>query len=203
MITIIDYGVGNLTSVQNMLKKCGVQSRVSSEAEVIVSSEKLILPGVGAFDYAMEKIEKLGLRNVLKQAAEDGSKILGICLGAQLLMDKSEEGVLPGLSLISGSCKKFKPEDIAPLRIPHMGWNDVFFLNEAHPLAKLQSSTSRFYFTHSFHLDCLYPEQRLAVSTYGIEFTSAVANQNVMGVQFHPEKSHAFGFSLLTNFANM
>lgn len=202
MVTIIDYGVGNLASVQNMLKRCGVDSQISNNSEVILRSTKLILPGVGAYDAAMEKINELGLYSVIREAASNGIDILGICLGAQLLLEGSEEGRLSGLSLIKGKCKKFNEQLIAPLRVPHMGWSDVRFIATSHPLATFDEINPRFYFTHSYHLHCDNPENILATSFYGHEFTCGIVNKNVVGLQFHPEKSHIFGRKLLTNFTN-
>jgi len=203
MITIIDYGVGNLASVQNMLRKCGFESRFTSNAEEIINSSKLILPGVGAYDAAMQRIIDLGLDSSIKQAAKNNAIILGVCLGAQLLFEGSDEGVLSGLSLIKGRCKKFDVQTIAPLRVPHMGWSDVNFLQSSHPLADFEANYSRFYFAHSYYFMCEDSEDILANCTYGHPFTCAVSRKNVSGVQFHPEKSHTFGARLLTNFAKM
>jgi glutamine amidotransferase len=202
MITIVDYGVGNLASVQNMLKKCDLPSQVTNDHAVLRKAVKIILPGVGAFDPAMQKLKESGLDETVQECAQKGTPILGICLGAQLLMDRSEEGVLPGLSLIQGTCKRFDSHQIAPLRTPHMGWSDVNFAEPKHPLAVFQEQP-RFYFTHSYYLNSQRPEQKLATSVYGHEFTCAVFDKNIMGVQFHPEKSHKFGAQLLRNFANM
>ncbi|MFZ2905947.1 MAG: imidazole glycerol phosphate synthase subunit HisH [Cyclobacteriaceae bacterium] len=201
MITIIDYSVGNLASVQNMLKKCGIESRVTSDPEKIRQADKLILPGVGAFDAAMQKINERGLQDAIQEASKKGTFILGICLGAQLLLEASEEGNLSGLSLIPGKCKKFDAQQIAPLRVPHMGWSEVSFLTN-NPITKFEEQP-RFYFTHSFYINCHNPANRLAVSFYGHEFTCGVICENVMGLQFHPEKSHKFGARLFTNFAAM
>lgn len=137
MITIVDYVVCNQASVQNMLKRCGIKSKFTSSVEQIESAEKIILPGVGAFDFAIGQIDQLGLWGAIVKAAEAGTKILGICLGAQLLMESSEEGGLPGLSLVKGFCKKFDTDEIKPLRIPHMGWSDVSFSSLHHPLLSL------------------------------------------------------------------
>lgn len=203
MITIIDYGVGNLASVQNMLKKCGVASQVSKDPKEILKSAKLILPGVGAYDSAMQKINETGLDAVIKESARKGKLILGICLGAQLLLERSEEGILPGLSLINGRCIRFDEQSIAPLRVPHMGWSNVVFVKSSHPLARFKETEPRFYFTHSYYLQCQNPDQILATSDYGQQFSCGIEHDNVMGVQFHPEKSHTFGGQLLMNFANM
>jgi imidazole glycerol-phosphate synthase subunit HisH len=203
MITIIDYGVGNLASVRNMLKKCGIDSRFASDPTEILSADKLILPGVGAFDAAMQKILDSNLSEPIVEAAKKGTMILGICLGAQLLMERSEEGALSGLSLIAGECKKFDPLSISPLRVPHMGWSDIVFRKPSHPLSHFEHQAPRFYFAHSYYLKCKNENDILAKASYGIEFTCGVVRENIMGVQFHPEKSHFFGASLLNNFAKM
>jgi glutamine amidotransferase len=203
MITIIDYGLGNLASIQNMLGKCGFSSQISRNPDVIRKATKLILPGVGAFDSAMKKINEAAFDSVIKEVASSGRHILGICLGAQLLMQDSEEGTVSGLSLIKGNCKKFNEKLISPLRVPHMGWSDVKFVKPTHPLTRFNEMEPRFYFTHSYYLHCYDPVNILASSTYGHEFTCCAVQDNIMGVQFHPEKSHAFGAQLLTNFARM
>jgi glutamine amidotransferase len=203
-VTIVDYGVGNLASIRNMLKKCDVSSIISGNPDVIVNSSKIILPGVGAFDAAMQRINELGINLIIKQAVESGALVLGICLGAQLLMEKSEEGELPGLSLVKGRCIKFDKESLGSLKIPNMGWNDVAFVRDTHPLARFSDmGVPRFYFTHSYYLHCENPDNVMITSFYGCEFTCGVVNGNIMGVQFHPEKSHAFGARLFTNFAAM
>jgi glutamine amidotransferase len=201
MITVIDYGVGNLASVQNMLKKCGVESQITSDAEKIIRADKLILPGVGAFDPAMQKINELSLQVPILEASKRGIFILGICLGAQLLLEASEEGTLNGLSMIKGTCKKIDVQQIAPLRVPHMGWSEVNFVVGS-PIAKFEEQP-RFYFTHSYYMNCDNPTEKLATCFYGHEFTCGVIHENVMGLQFHPEKSHKFGSRLFTNFAAM
>jgi glutamine amidotransferase len=201
MITIIDYGVGNLASVQNMLNKCGYKSTVTSDPEKIRQADKLILPGVGAYDSAMQKILDLNLKAAILEAAKKGTLTLGICLGSQLLFDGSDEGLMGGLSLIKGTCKKFEPQKIAPLRVPHMGWSDVSF--KSHPIANFAGIEPRFYFAHSYFFQCEQQEDVLATCTYGLEFACGVSRENIMGLQFHPEKSHMFGARLLTNFGKM
>lgn len=202
MITIIDYGVGNLASVQNMLKSCGFQSHISSSADDISVADKLILPGVGAFDSAIGKIDLLGLRDPIHSASKRGTLILGICLGAQLLLDESEEGKMKGLSLIRGRCKKFDAEKISPLKVPHMGWSEVCLLKKDHALSNFEEDSPRFYFSHSYYM-CCEERNRFMSCHYGIDFTCGIALDNIIGVQFHPEKSHTFGARLLTSFARM
>jgi imidazole glycerol-phosphate synthase subunit HisH len=201
MITIIDYGVGNLMSIKNMLNRQGVPSQISRSQKEIKESGKLILPGVGSFDAAMKGLAKYELHDVINDHVKDGKYLLGICLGAQLLMRSSEEGVERGLGLIGGECKRFINEQIFPLRVPHVGWEEVIFKKD-HPLA-LNEGAARFYFTHSYYLKCDNPQDELATSSYGHEFCCAVCRDNIFGVQFHPEKSHRYGAQFLLNFASM
>lgn len=201
MITIIDYGVGNLMSIKNMLNRQGVPSQISRSQKEIKESEKLILPGVGSFDAAMKGLAKYELHDVINDHVKDGKYLLGICLGAQLLMRSSEEGVEKGLGLIGGECKRFISEQIFPLRVPHVGWEEVIFKKD-HPLT-LNEGAARFYFTHSYYLKCDNSQDELATSAHGHEFCCAVSRDNVFGVQFHPEKSHRYGAQFLLNFASM
>jgi glutamine amidotransferase len=202
MITIIDYGVGNLASVQNMLKKNGFDSLLTNDPKKISMASKLILPGVGAYDSAMKKINAIDLKPAILEAAHKGTFVLGICLGSQILFDGSDEGVLSGLSLIKGSCKKFDADAITPLRVPHMGWSDVTFTVD-HPLFNFDNLEPRFYFTHSYHFICANEKNVAGTAVYGKQFTCAVMHENIFGVQFHPEKSHRFGSRLLQNFASL
>ena len=190
MITIINYGMGNLGSVQNMLKRIGIKSIISSDINEIEKAEKILLPGVGSFDAAISKIDELNLRPVLTfMAKEKKVPFLGICLGMQLLTESSEEGVL-----------KF-PEN-SNLKIPHMGWNLVTKKTES-VLTKNFTDEFRFYFVHSYHVKCDNPINSILTTNYGYEFDSAIQNENVFGAQFHPEKSHKYGMQLLSNFANI
>lgn len=198
MISIVDYGVGNVASVKNMLSKANAESQVTANHDAILQSTKLILPGVGSFDAAMERLNDLYLVKVIRDFAATGKPLLGICLGAQILMDSSEEGKLDGLKLISGRCVRFK---VDRLKVPHMGWGEVTFV-QPHPLNNFDSDP-RFYFVHSFHMTCNHSADVLAVTQYGYEFTSAICHENIMGVQFHPEKSHRFGMQILKNFAEL
>lgn len=200
MIIIVDYGVGNLNSVQNMLRKSKADSIISNDAQEILNAERIILPGVGAFDSAMQKLNDMKLADVIKTRARNGGKILGICLGAQLLLNGSDEGKLPGLGLINGWCRKFDAAQIAPLKVPHMGWTEIKF-TKPNDLSVALEVNPRFYFVHSYHMTCETREDVLATSVYGHEFVCAVNRRNVSGVQFHPEKSHQFGVRLLANFA--
>lgn len=200
IITIVDYGIGNVASVKNMLHKNGTPGQISNDANEILKSDKIILPGVGSFDAAMKRLSALNLVEVIRTFSATGKPLLGICLGAQLLMDSSEEGQLNGLGLIKGTCKKFK--GIEPLSIPHMGWSEVNFTREE-PIVTFNNSPPRFYFVHSYHIVCENQKEVLGVSEYGYQFTCAVSSNNIFGVQFHPEKSHRYGAELLKNFASL
>jgi glutamine amidotransferase len=201
MITIIDYGLGNLVSVKNMLKKLGVNSQTTDKPEEIDAAKKLILPGVGSFDNGMKLIKEKGLFTVLnKKVVDDKTPILGICLGMQLLTKSSEEGVLPGLGWIDANTVKFEFEDKS-LKIPHMGWNYIDVRKENRLINKREKQ--RFYFVHSYYVKCKDTNDILATSNYGTDFTCAVNHENIYGVQFHPEKSLKFGMSVLKNFAEI
>jgi len=204
MIVIIDYGMGNLGSMANMLKKIGVPVVVSSILSVIGSASKLILPGVGAFDSGMKNLESRGLVQVLnKRVLEDKVPILGVCLGLQLFCRNSEEGQLAGLGWLDAETIRFKYQVAeANLKIPHMGWNQLRVC-QAHPLFSGLEDVNRFYFVHSYHVVCTNQDNVLAATSYGFDFTSAVVKDNIMGVQFHPEKSHNFGMRLLKNFVEL
>jgi len=199
MITIIDYKAGNIGSIINIIKKIGAEVNISSDIKYIKKADKLILSGVGAFDIGMGNLEQLNLIPSLNDEILNHKKpILGICLGMQLLVRKSEEGNLSGLSWIDAEVIKFKPDN-KNLKIPHMGWNTIIPKKQS-PLLTGLDSDSRFYFVHSYHLKCRDPRDVLANTFYGYEFPSIVQKGNIYGVQFHPEKSHKFGMKLLKNF---
>ena len=203
MITIINYGMGNLGSVQNMLKRIGIKSIISSDINEIEKAEKILLPGVGSFDAAISKIDELNLRPVLTfMAKEKKVPFLGICLGMQLLTESSEEGVLKGLNFVPAKTIKFKFPENSNLKIPHMGWNLVTKKTES-VLTKNFTNEFRFYFVHSYHVKCDNPINSILTTNYGYEFDSAIQNENVFGAQCHPEKSHKYGMQLLSNFANI
>ncbi len=204
MITIINYNAGNIKSIQNMLKRIGVKSCISSKPEEIEQAEKLILPGVGHFDYGMRNLQESGLIGVLnKKVVADKVPLLGICLGAQLLGNRSEEGVLAGLGWIDMDIVKFDKAKMGEsLKIPHMSWNEINIKKDSNLLTGLDNE-SRFYFVHSYHMKCNDENDVLTNTNYGYEFTSAVEKENIFGVQFHPEKSHKFGMRLLENFINL
>jgi glutamine amidotransferase len=207
MISIIDYGVGNLGSVKNMLKFLNIESKVITTAEELSIATKIILPGVGSWDNGVAKLKESGLHSVLnKRVISDKVPVLGICLGMQIILDSSEEGELPGLGWISGKVKKF---DFTPeqkicnkLRIPHMGWN-VAHTKRQTALSQSTDDEIRFYFIHSYHAEVTNKEHVLMTCNYGYEFTCAIHKDNIWGVQFHPEKSHKFGMSLMKNFSEL
>lgn len=202
MITIIDYGVGNLFSLKSSFTAIGVEAEVSDDPEVLRKSEKLILPGVGAFEDAARKLRETGLDAVVKCAAQAGTPILGICLGMQMLFDKSYEfGVHQGLGLIPGEIVPIR--DVIPeyLKVPHIGWNSLKYTKES-PLFRYISDGDYVYFVHSYYASgCT--ENTIAVSEYGAELTAAVQNGNVFGCQFHPEKSGEVGLKILKAFAEL
>lgn len=200
MITIIDYNTCNVGSIQNMLRKLGYDSLITNKIEDVNKAEKLILPGVGAFDKGMQNLKSLGLIPVLNQKVQNGTPILGICLGYQLLSKNSEEGgIEPGLGWIDAETIKFR-FDNTNIRIPHMGWNTLQNTQKA-TLFKGISDDHRFYFVHSYFVKCNDPNIKAADTDYGGIFTSAIEKDNIFGVQFHPEKSHKHGMVVLKNFA--
>jgi len=199
MVAIIDYGLGNLGSIANMLKVIGEKSVITADKEKIVAAERIILPGVGAFDAGMQKLNETGLVEFIREQAIVNKKpLLGICLGMQMLGRKSEEGSLPGLGLIPFDTVKFKLDE-TQLKVPHMGWDIVEF-KKHNPLIDGLDGRQRYYFVHSYHAKCDSMENVLMTCDYGYEFACAVVRDNIYGVQFHPEKSHDFGMALLENF---
>jgi glutamine amidotransferase len=200
MITIVNYGMGNIGSMANMFRYIGVEAHVESDPLAIEQAQKIVLPGVGAFDSAMMRINDTpGLRDVLEQKAmQEGVPILGVCLGMQLLTSSSEEGTLPGLGWISGSTLRLPKQD--GLKVPHMGWN-VAMPNGQSELTQDVGLDPRYYFVHSYRVHVDDPAHSLMQTDYGITFDSAIGRDNIFGVQFHPEKSHRFGMQILRNFA--
>ncbi len=194
--------MGNLGSIANMLKKIGQSAQISSDPEVIQNAERLILPGVGAFDNGVRRLDELCLVDVIKAKVKDGSPLLGICLGMQLLSNSSEEGELSGLGLIDAETVKFNFGDDKKLNIPHMGWNSVTVCQN-NPVFENLEEENKFYFVHSYHVVCRKEENILTQTEYGIGFASSICNNNILGVQFHPEKSHKYGMQLLKNFTSM
>ncbi len=204
MIVIIDYGLGNLGSIANMLKKIGTTAMVSSDPEIIRQAEKLILPGVGAFDSGMNNLNERGLIPVLNDLVLIKKvPILGLCLGMQLLTSRSEEGQAAGLGWLEAESVRFNfGTDQNQLKVPHMGWNTIEIIHPTPLVADLELA-SRFYFVHSYHVKCKFEKNVLATTEYGYPFASIIGSGNILGVQFHPEKSHKFGKKLLANFAGL
>jgi glutamine amidotransferase len=202
MIVVVDYGVGNLGSIVNMFKKVGAKAVASSDPALIQAAEKLILPGVGAFDAAMRKFHETGLVPVVGQLVlEKKVPVLGLCVGLQLMTKGSEEGQVPGLGWFDAETIRFKFDaHYAHLKVPHMGWNEAHICRE-HPLVADWDPESRFYFVHSYHVVSKDKDAVLAETEYGVTIHSILGRGNIMGVQFHPEKSHRYGMRLLKNFA--
>lgn len=201
MITIIDYGMGNLGSVVNMLHHVEVECEVAGDPARIAGASRILLPGVGAFDAAMERIDATGIRPILdEKALRERVPVLGICLGMQLLTRGSEEGSRRGLGWIEADTHRL-PSDLG-LKIPHMGWN-VAERTRPCPLTDRLEGEIRFYFVHSYYVQTENPEDTILRTHYGVDFAAAIQRGNIMGAQFHPEKSHRFGMQLLKNFAEL
>lgn len=204
MITLIDYGVGNLFAFQNVYKRLDIPIKIANNASDLINAEKLILPGVGSFDYAMAQLNASGMRDKLDELVL-GQKIpvIGICVGMQMMGNRSDEGKLEGLKWIDSEILKFDESLIKQrTKLPHMGWNDVIPTRE-NPLFHGLETKSIFYFLHSYYFKCNNAIDSLAISEYGISFSSAINHDNIYGIQFHPEKSHQYGEKLLYNFAKL
>lgn len=201
MIRIVDYGLGNLASVRNMVQKVGGKAEITSNPEEIRQASKLILPGVGAFRKGMDHLNERGLTNVIKETALNGTPLLGICLGAQLLTQHSEEGDAEGLGLIPAKTVRFQPADPS-LKVPHMGWNEIE-VKQTHPLFQGTRPHQRFYFVHSFYMHCEEEANVLCTAEYGRTFHAGIIKDKIIGLQFHPEKSHVFGMAVMKNFVEL
>lgn len=204
MIGIIDYGLGNINAFLNIYKRLHIPAKRLNTPEDFHDVTKLILPGVGAFDHAMDTFNKSGMREIIeKKIFQENTPVIGICVGMQMLADSSDEGKLPGLGWIPGVVRKFDESKIPfATRLPHMGWNDVVIDRNATVFQDFPED-SRFYFLHSYYFECESPEDSIAIADYGGNFTCAVRHGNINGVQFHPEKSHHFGVKLLENFSKI
>lgn len=201
-MVIVNYGVGNLASIHNMLKRIGVQAAISSNAGDIKNADKIILPGIGAFDHCMKELNASGLRDIIeKKVFEEHTPVLGVCVGCQMLMQKSEEGREAGLGWLEGDVIGFRKDRLPEgYKIPHMSWTDVQSQDDS--LLYKDIKDPRFYFVHSFHIET--PDNSLVTATakYGYQFVASVGKGHIQGVQFHPEKSHKFGMALYANFVN-
>lgn len=197
MICVVDYGVGNSGAIINMIRRAGFQAMASSDPVIISSAEKLILPGVGAFDFAVERLHNSGLWDVLNElVVSQGKPILGICLGIQLMALRSEEGEREGFGWVDANVRRFRKQK---LKVPHMGWNTLS--HQADWLASVDED-ERFYFVHSYYVECNDPEDVLFTTDYGEKFVSGFKKNNMIGLQFHPEKSHKYGLSVLTRYCS-
>ena len=202
MITIIDDGVGNIFAFHNVFKRLNIPAKIAKNKSDLDNAEKLLLPGVGSFDYALNRLNASGMREKLDYLVLDKEiPVIGICVGMQIMGNRSDEGNLEGLKWIDSEIIKF---DVGLInqrtKLPHMGWNDVL-PTIGHPLFKGLESDAIFYFLHSYYFKCNEIGDSIAISDYGISFTSAVNHRNIYGIQFHPEKSHHYGEKLLYNFA--
>jgi len=204
MITLIDYGVGNIFAFQNVYKRLDIPTKIAKTSKDLVDVQKLILPGVGSFDYAMSQLNASGMREKLDELViVKKVPVIGICVGMQMMGNRSDEGKSEGLKWINSEILKFDENLIQQrTKLPHMGWNDVMPVNN-HPLFRGLEKDAIFYFLHSFYFKCNNPSDSIAFSEYGISFSSAVNRDNIYGIQFHPEKSHQYGEKLLHNFANL
>ncbi len=200
MLTIINYGLGNLTSILNMCKRLGIDAKISSDKDEISHASKLILPGVGHFKKGMENLHSSGLKNLLdKLIVEEKKPILGICLGAQLMTKHSEEGNVEGLGWVDAKTIRFDESKINGYKVPHMGWSEIKITRPNNLLDDLPFEP-RFYFVHLYHFLFDLTEEVTATSNYSYEFACAFQKENIYGTQFHPEKSHKFGMKVIENF---
>jgi imidazole glycerol-phosphate synthase subunit HisH len=204
MITIVDYGLGNIRAFANVYERLNIPISVAKTADDLKGVRKVILPGVGAFDRAMSKLDESGMREALDELVLVRQvPVLGICVGMQMLARSSEEGVLAGLGWIDGTVRKFDVSVFnSKTRLPHMGWNTIN-PNNGNPLLVSFCGDSLFYFLHSYYFSCNDQSDTIATTEYGIQYSSAVNHRNIFGVQFHPEKSHQWGIQLLKNFAEI
>jgi glutamine amidotransferase len=203
MISVVDYGVANLGSMLNMLRKVGAAAELVGTPEALARATKIVLPGIGAFDHGMAALAERGLVEALRHMAlEEGIPFLGVCLGMQMLGLGSEEGSREGLGLIPMRCERFRLPEGSRLKVPHMGWSAISPRRTSPLLADLEDG-ARFYFVHSYHAVCEREADALATSRYGSEFVAVVEHGSIRGVQFHPEKSHRYGMALLRNFASL
>ena len=203
-VAIIDYRMGNIGSIANMIAKIGGKAHVTSDPALLRRADKLILPGVGHFDRGMQNLHELGLAPVLQErVVEARVPILGICLGMQLMCRSSDEGTQDGLGWVDATVNRFDVDAHPGMRVPHMGWNVAKPVRESTLLEMTPAEPQRFYFVHSYYVRCREPADVLAVTSYEGEFCSAFLHDNICGVQFHPEKSHVFGMDLFRRFLEL
>jgi imidazole glycerol-phosphate synthase subunit HisH len=200
MITIVDYNAGNLRSVKRACDAVGIEALFTQDPDAVAKADKIIFPGVGHARTAMETLVRTGLADAMRHAWKRGTPILGICVGAQLLLDSSEEGETPGFGFIPGRTRLFRLEDRS-LKIPHMGWNNVT-IEQPHPLLSSLRSGDELYFVHSYYLEPSDPRHVYATTDHGIRFCVALGRDNLFATQFHPEKSGRVGLGLLARFAS-
>jgi len=199
-VAVVDYGMGNIGSICKMLRFVGADPVVTADPGVMASADRIVLPGVGHFDRAVANLRGLGLvEHLQRMVIEDGKPLLGICLGMQLLCRSSEEGSLPGLGFVDAQVRRFEFPGNSRLKVPHMGWSPIT-AKKTSVLLKGVDGDSRFYFVHSYFVACADSGDVLAEATYGAPFVAALERGNLMGVQFHPEKSHRFGIQMFRNF---
>lgn len=204
MISIIDYGMGNLRSVQKAFENVGAEACVTQDPETIRNSLKVVLPGVGAMRPAMKRLQELNLIDPLKEVVEQNKPFLGICLGFQLLFEQSNEGgSVKGLGFLKGTVQKFNLIEEQSFKIPHMGWNQINIINEQCPLFTDIKDLANVYFCHSYYVSPSDPEIIATTTEYDIDFTSSVCKNNIFAVQFHPEKSQNIGLKIIKNFVNL
>ena len=203
MLAIINYGLGNLSSIKNMCRRIGVEAEITNDPHLIETADKLILPGVGHFRMGMANLHESGLKPLLDRLVlQEKRPILGICLGAQLMTAHSEEGEVAGLGWVDADTIKFAAEKLNGLKVPHMGWREIVIKGD-NPLWTNLPADPRFYFVHTYHFAFREPQEIAATAVYGYEFTCAFRKDNIFGTQFHPEKSHKFGMRVLENFSSL